>query len=101
MTTDKIKWENMESKMELVSVIMPAYNASRFIAESIQSVQNQTYINWELIIVDDGSTDNTYEIAANFAANDKRIKIKQQKNSGVSSARNLALDCARGGTSLF
>lgn len=87
--------------MELVSVVMPAYNASRFIAESIQSVQNQTYTNWELIIVDDGSTDNTYEIAANFAAADKRIKIKQQKNSGVSSARNLALDCARGGYIAF
>ena len=56
----------------LVSIIMPSWNTGKFIAESIQSVVNQTYENWELIIVDDCSTDNTDEVVAMF--NDKRIK---------------------------
>ena len=63
----------------LVSIIMPSWNTGKFIAESIQSVVNQTYENWELIIVDDCSTDNTDEVVAMF--NDKRIKYLKNKKT--------------------
>ena len=62
---------------ELVSVIMPSYNTARFIGNSIKSVLNQTYTNWELIIVDDCSTDNTDEVVENFK--DERIKFLKIK----------------------
>lgn len=79
----------------LVSVIMPSWNTSNFIAESIQSVIDQTYENWELIIVDDCSTDNTDEVVAKFT--DKRIRyFKNEKNSGAALSRNRALREARG-----
>lgn len=79
----------------LVSVIMPSWNTSNFIAESIQSVIDQTYENWELIIVDDCSTDNTDEVVAKFT--DKRIRyFKNEKNSGAALSRNRALRKARG-----
>jgi glycosyltransferase involved in cell wall biosynthesis len=73
---------------------MPAYNASAYIAESIESVLIQNYGNFELIIVDDGSTDNTAEIIAAF--NDPKIRYFYQANSGASSARNFAIKQARG-----
>lgn len=75
----------------LISIIMPAYNASAYIAEAIQSVLDQTWTNWELIIVDDGSTDNTLQIAQQFAAKDKRIQVYHQLNQGGCVARNEAL----------
>lgn len=79
----------------LVSVIMPSWNTGKFIAESIQSVIDQTYENWELIIVDDCSTDNTDEVVAKFT--DKRIRyFKNEKNSGAALSRNRALREARG-----
>lgn len=79
----------------LVSVIMPSWNTSNFIAESITSVIDQTYENWELIIVDDCSTDNTDEVVAKFT--DKRIRyFKNEKNSGAALSRNRALREARG-----
>lgn len=79
----------------LVSVIMPSWNTSNFIAESIQSVIDQTYENWELIIVDDCSTDNTDEVVAEFT--DKRIRyFKNEKNSGAALSRNRALREAKG-----
>lgn len=79
----------------LVSVIMPSWNTSNFMAESIQSVIDQTYENWELIIVDDCSTDNTDEVVAKFT--DKRIRyFKNEKNSGAALSRNRALREARG-----
>lgn len=79
----------------LVSVIMPSWNTSNFIAESIQSVIDQTYENWELIIVDDCSTDNTDEVVAEFT--DKRIRyFKNKENSGAALSRNRALREARG-----
>lgn len=80
---------------ELVSIIMPSYNTARYISESIQSVFAQTYKNWELIIVDDCSTDNTDEVVA--VIEDARIRyLKNDKNSGAAVSRNRALREARG-----
>lgn len=79
----------------LVSIIMPSWNTGRFIAESIQSVINQTYKNWELIIVDDCSTDNTDNIVETF--HDDRIRyLKNEKNNGAALTRNRALRKAQG-----
>jgi teichuronic acid biosynthesis glycosyltransferase TuaG len=83
--------------MELVSIITPSFNSEKFIAETIQSVQNQTYESWEMIIVDDCSTDKTVSIVEYIANNDSRIKVyKLGKNSGTGIARNTALDKASG-----
>ncbi len=83
--------------MDLVSIITPTYNCARFIEETIRSVQSQTYQNWEMIISDDCSTDNTREIIAHYLASDKRIKyICNEKNSGAAITRNHALKIARG-----
>lgn len=80
---------------DLVSVIMPAYNSEKYIAESIKSVLAQTYQNWELIIVDDCSTDKTKEIVKSFS--DSRIKFfKNNTNSGVDITRNKAISEASG-----
>lgn len=79
----------------LVSIIMPSWNTERFIAETIQSVIDQTYINWELLIVDDCSTDNTDAVVASFK--DDRIKyFKNEKNSGAAVTRNKAMREAQG-----
>ena len=79
----------------LVSIIMPSWNTERFIAEAIQSVIDQTYQNWELLIVDDCSTDNTDEVVASFK--DDRIKyFHNEKNSGAALTRNRAMREARG-----
>ena len=79
----------------MVSVIMPSWNTGKFIAESIQSVIDQTYKNWELLIVDDCSTDNTDQVVASF--NDDRIRyLKNKKNSGAALTRNKAIREARG-----
>ena len=79
----------------LVSIIMPSWNTGRFIAESIQSVINQTYENWELIIVDDCSTDDTDAVVAAFS--DTRIRyLKNAKNSGAAVTRNRAMREAKG-----
>lgn len=81
---------------ELVSIIMPSYNTARFISETVRSVLAQTYENWELIIVDDCSTDNTDEAVTPFLC-DKRIKyFKNEKNSGAAVSRNRALREAQG-----
>lgn len=79
----------------LVSVIMPSWNTAKYIGESIQSVINQTYTNWELIIVDDCSTDNTEEVVSSYK--DSRIRfIKNADNVGAAIARNRGLREARG-----
>ena len=80
---------------ELVSIIMPSYNTAAFIDQSIKSVLGQTYDNWELIIVDDCSTDNTDEVVSFFE--DPRIRYyKNEKNSGAALSRNKALREAKG-----
>jgi len=77
-----------------VSIIMPCYNAARFIAEAIASVIVQTESSWELIVIDDGSTDGSAEVVGRFT--DPRIRLLSQANAGVSAARNAGLACARG-----
>lgn len=81
----------------LVSIITPAYNAAAYIAETIESVLAQTYTNWEMLIVNDCSKDNTPEIVESYAAKDKRIKlINLKQNSGAAVARNTAIQNAKG-----
>ena len=81
---------------DLVSIIMPSYNTADFISETIDSVLNQTYKNWELIIVDDCSTDNTDEVIEKYLS-DQRIRyLKNGKNSGAAISRNYALREAKG-----
>ena len=77
--------------MPKVSIIMPVYNAEKYVSEAIESVRNQSYENWELIIVDDGSTDRSPEIIDAYSRKDPRIKFLHQKKQGVSMARNFAL----------
>ncbi|MDR1821393.1 MAG: glycosyltransferase, partial [Oscillospiraceae bacterium] len=80
----------------LVSVIIPAYNTQTYIAESINSVLGQTYKNLEVIVVDDGSTDSTADIAKALAGQDARVKVVCQPNSGQGSARNTGLRLSAG-----
>lgn len=78
----------------MISVIIPAYNAAKKIVCCIESLLNQTYQDWELIIIDDGSTDNTLDVCQTF--HDKRIQVYHKPNGGVSSARNTGLTYAKG-----
>ena len=88
---------NVKERAPLVSVIMPAYNAERFIEEAINSVVNQTVEDWELIVIDDGSADSTFEIVNTYAQKDPRIRaFINEKNMGVAKTRNRGLDLARG-----
>lgn len=83
--------------MPKVSIITPCYNSEEFIAETIESIQAQTFIDWELLITDDCSKDNTLEILRSYADNDSRIKIFQlKKNSGAGVARNNSIEQAKG-----
>lgn len=87
---------------ELISIITPTYNCGKFIGETIKSVQLQTYQNWEMIIVDDCSKDDTEEIVLGFIKNDKRIKYhKLKNNSGAAVARTTAMELARGSYMAF
>ena len=85
-----------ECPVTMVSVIMPAYNVEKYIKKALDSVCKQSYSDLEIMVIDDGSTDRTYEVLTEYAQNDSRIKVIKKKNGGVSSARNLALDNAHG-----
>lgn len=80
----------------MISVIVPVYNASRWLGECIESVLRQSIAEWELIIVDDGSTDNSAEVAQAYACRDRRIRFFSIPNGGVSRARNFGIDNSRG-----
>jgi glycosyltransferase involved in cell wall biosynthesis len=82
--------------MRSVSVITPAYNVAPYIGETIESVLAQTFADLEMIIVDDGSTDGTWEVVSKYARRDPRIRVLRQANGGISSARNHALHHASG-----
>ena len=80
----------------LISVIVPVYNCEQYLCDCIESILSQHYDNLELIIVDDGSTDSSLDVARRYAARDGRIKVLHQDNSGPSGARNRGLDEATG-----
>ena len=80
----------------LISIIVPCYNQAQFLPEALQSVLEQTYTNWECIIVNDGSPDNTDEVAQEWLAKDKRFKYVVKKNGGLSSARNAGMEVSNG-----
>lgn len=80
----------------MVSIIVPVYNVDSFIAETIESIASQSFTEIEIILVDDGSVDNSYAICENYALKDNRIKLIKQENSGVSIARNNGLLQAKG-----
>lgn len=89
------KFEHIIIKITMVSIITPAHNSEKYIKQTIESVLNQTYQNWELIIIDDYSSDNTVEIAKQYQ--DYRIKIISLKiNVGAAEARNIGLRMAKG-----
>ena len=87
--------------MEIISVIVPVYNVEKYLDKCVQSILNQTYDNLELILVDDGSTDNSANICDKYIKLDSRIKVIHKENGGVSSARNKGLDIAKGEFILF
>lgn len=89
------------SSKAMVSIIIPAYNAEPFFEECLSSVENQTYRNIEIIVVDDGSTDSTYEIARKHAAVDSRVKVISQDNQYAGVARNNGMALALGEFLLF
>jgi len=81
----------------LVSIITPTFNSAKYITETIQSVQNQTHENWEMILVDDCSSDNTVDLIKDFIANDNRIQLYQlDSNSGPAVARNKGIENVKG-----
>ena len=86
----------MDDHFDLISIIIPVYNTEAYLDQCIQSVINQTYKNIEIILVDDGSEDNSYEKCRAWAQKDSRIKVIRKGHSGVSDSRNLGLKIASG-----
>lgn len=82
--------------MQLVSIIIPCYNYGRLLAETLDSVAAQTHTEWECLIIDDGSADNTREVAEGYQQHDKRFRYLHQQNKGMSAARNWGITEARG-----
>ena len=85
----------------LVTSIIPVYNAEKYLGECIQSVLSQTFVDWEMLLLDDGSTDSSGMICDNYAKIDKRIKVIHKTNTGVSDTRNRGIDIAQGKYILF
>ena len=86
----------MITKLPIISIIVPIYNAGKTLSKCIDSILHQTFTNWELILVDDGSPDNCAVICDKYAEKDERIIVIHKPNGGVSSARNAGLDIAQG-----
>ena len=85
----------MENK-PIISIIMPVYKVEDYVGKAIESIQNQTFSNWEFLIVDDGSPDKSGEICEKYAESDSRIKVFHKENGGAPSARNFAIERASG-----
>ena len=86
----------MKNNNPLISIIIPVYNVEKYLDRCIESIVNQTYKNLEIILIDDGSTDNSPQICDKWGEKDNRIKVIHKENEGVSSARNIGLDSANG-----
>lgn len=86
---------------DLISIIVPIYNMENFLAKSLDSILNQTYEEFELLLIDDGSTDSSSSICDSYANNDERIKVVHQSNKGISGARNTGLKIAKGKYIMF
>ena len=82
--------------MEKISVIIPVFNVEKYLNECIHSVLNQTYKNLEIILVDDGSLDNSGKMCDDFAKQDSRIVVIHKTNGGLSSARNVGIEISTG-----
>ena len=82
--------------MPLISIIVPIYNSEETLNRCVDSILNQTFHDWELLLIDDGSTDKSGEICDEYAATDSKIKVFHKENGGVSLARNLGMDNAKG-----
>lgn len=83
-------------KPGMVSIVMPCYNGEDFIKETIDSVLKQTYTNWELLVIDDGSKDDSPSIVNKYASDDSRIKLIKQQNAGSAVARNNGIRYSKG-----
>lgn len=83
-------------KIPLISIIVPVYNAEQYLPRCIDSILAQTFTDFELLLIDDGSTDSSGKICVEYAGKDFRIRVFHKENGGVSSARNVGLDKARG-----
>ena len=86
----------MNNKTPSLSIIMPVYNVERYLREAVDSVIAQTFTDWELILIDDGSPDNCPAICDSYAAADPRIRVIHQANGGLSAARNSGLEISEG-----
>jgi glycosyltransferase involved in cell wall biosynthesis len=80
----------------MISIIVPVYNTEKFLEGCIESILNQTYTDWEMILIDDGSTDGSGLICDEYAGKDERIRVIHKPNEGVSITRNLGIKCAKG-----
>ena len=89
--------------MDLVSVIIPSFNSSKFIGETIESIIHQSHSNWELIIIDDGSEDNTVKIIQEFISNESRIKLieRYRDPKGAPTCRNIGIENSHGDYLIF
>lgn len=81
---------------ELISVIVPIYNVENYLRMCLDSIQNQTYKNFECLLINDGSPDNSAEICREYVAKDSRFRYFEKENGGVSSARNLGIERSEG-----
>lgn len=81
----------------VITIIVPCYNGEKFLKDALESISEQSYVNWECLVIDDGSTDNSKDVAGTFISNDKRFKYFYQQNAGPSVARNHGIELARGG----
>lgn len=86
----------MDAKKPLISVIVPVYNVEKYLPKCLDSLLAQTWQELEIIVVDDGSPDNSWDIMQEYARRDSRVRLIRQKNGGLSAARNAGVEAARG-----
>ena len=86
---------------ELISIVVPVYNVENYLRMCLDSILNQTYQNFECLLINDGSSDNSADICREYVSNDVRFRYFEEENGGVSSARNLGIKRSGGGRTLL